>query len=225
MTKNIFEIVLTGGPCGGKSTIVEATKSMLEKRGFKVIIVAEAATEVLQSGVKPWEIGEFNFQTIITDKILVNERCAIRAARRYVAQGQKVVILYDRGLCDNKAYCSAEDWRQIMSDFGLTDEIMNTRYDAVLNIVTTAYGAEDIWDLQRENNTQRYEKTAEQARTKEDATQKAWAGHHNFQVFGNGPGGWPEKERRVLDAVLKTVGLSKKKRYEKTIALSETYSI
>ena len=205
--KQIFEIVFTGGPCGGKSTIMAAAKDLLEANGCKVIVVSEAATEILQSGIKPWEIGSYTFQTNVTEAILAKEMCANRSARIYAKKYQKVVILYDRGLCDNRAYCSAEEWQQISGEFGLTNEILNKRYDAVLNIVTTAYGAENIWDMQKENNIQRYEKTAQQARIKEDATRAAWTGHHNFQVFGNDTGGWAGKEQRLLDAVFEVVGL------------------
>ena len=38
-----FKIVLTGGPCGGKSTSMVRLKNFLAARGFRVFVVREAA--------------------------------------------------------------------------------------------------------------------------------------------------------------------------------------
>merc|ERR1719181_2563076 len=39
-----FSIVLTGGPCGGKSSILAVIRDRLRKRGMQVIAVPEYAT-------------------------------------------------------------------------------------------------------------------------------------------------------------------------------------
>jgi len=138
--------------------------------------------------------------------MLLNEKNALIAAECYKEQGQDVVIFYDRGICDNKAYCSAEDWQKLLKSKGLSDEKLRHRYDAVFNIVTTAYGAENVWDMLHDNNPQRYERTIEEARETEDRTQAAWAGHHNLKIFGNDESGWEGKEKRMFDAVFAIIG-------------------
>lgn len=40
----IWEFVITGGPCSGKSTGLDVVEQVLTKRNFKVIVVAETAT-------------------------------------------------------------------------------------------------------------------------------------------------------------------------------------
>ena len=46
-------IVLTGGPCGGKSSALPFLKEELEKCGWRVLTVGETATDLMQSGITP----------------------------------------------------------------------------------------------------------------------------------------------------------------------------
>jgi len=203
----IYQIALTGGPCAGKSTFVSSCKRLLEQKNIKTITISEVATEIMASGIMYGAIPHFAFQTIVLNKMLTNEKNALIAAECFREQGQDVVIFYDRGICDNKAYCSAEDWRKLLKSKGLSDEKLRHRYDAVFNIVTTAYGAEDVWEILHGNNPQRYERSVEQARETEDRTQAAWAGHHNLKIFGNDESGWEGKENRMFEAVFSIIGI------------------
>lgn len=47
---DIFKIVLTGGPCAGKTTAITILSEKLRENGFKVYIVPEAASTIFQSG-------------------------------------------------------------------------------------------------------------------------------------------------------------------------------
>ena len=62
--KQIWKIVLTGGPCAGKTSALKAVKERFTKLGFFVIFVPETATEIINSGVAPWFLNpyeEFEF--------------------------------------------------------------------------------------------------------------------------------------------------------------------
>ncbi len=48
---NVFHIVLTGGPCAGKTTALERLSAFLRERGFRVFTVPEAATMLFSNGV------------------------------------------------------------------------------------------------------------------------------------------------------------------------------
>ena len=205
--REIYQIALTGGPCAGKSTFVSSCKRLLDERGIKTITIPEVATEIMASSIMYGDIPHLAFQTIVLSKMLLNEKNALIAAECYKEQGQDVVIFYDRGICDNKAYCSAEDWQKLLKSKGLSDEKLRHRYDAVFNIVTTAYGAENVWEMLHGNNPQRYERTVAQAQETEDRTQAAWAGHHNLKIFGNDKSGWEGKEKRMFDAVFAIIGV------------------
>ncbi len=77
-------------------------------------------------------------------------------------QKKPVLIICDRGIMDNFAYCTKEVRDKIIEETGWTyNYICNNRYDLVIHLVTAAIGAEKYYTL--ENNEARYE-TAEQAR-------------------------------------------------------------
>ena len=46
----IFRIVLTGGPCAGKTTAITSIADRLRDLGYTVYIVPEAATMIFSSG-------------------------------------------------------------------------------------------------------------------------------------------------------------------------------
>jgi hypothetical protein len=60
-------VVFTGGPCGGKTTALSQVQESLQKRGFNVWIVPEAASIINQAGGDLLfggftEIDQVNFQ-------------------------------------------------------------------------------------------------------------------------------------------------------------------
>ena len=50
----ITKIVLTGGPCAGKTTALSWIQNNLPKYGYTVLYVPETATELIGGGVAPW---------------------------------------------------------------------------------------------------------------------------------------------------------------------------
>ena len=48
---SVKRIVFTGGPCAGKTTLIEKTEEYLKEKGYKVIVVQETATQLLKSGI------------------------------------------------------------------------------------------------------------------------------------------------------------------------------
>ena len=50
---SITRIVLTGGPCAGKSTGLAIVEQRLTNLGYKVIVMDEMPTNVLRSGLTP----------------------------------------------------------------------------------------------------------------------------------------------------------------------------
>ena len=47
---NITRILLTGGPCAGKTTALAAISQDLTQLGYKVLVVPEAATMIMKGG-------------------------------------------------------------------------------------------------------------------------------------------------------------------------------
>lgn len=53
----ISKIVITGGPCAGKSTAMSWIQNALSRMGYRVLFVPETATELISGGVAPWTCG------------------------------------------------------------------------------------------------------------------------------------------------------------------------
>lgn len=51
MQKSATEIVLTGGPCAGKTTALSYISEKLMDKGFRVFIVPEVATMLINGGI------------------------------------------------------------------------------------------------------------------------------------------------------------------------------
>ncbi|WP_305154541.1 AAA family ATPase, partial [uncultured Dubosiella sp.] len=62
------KIVLTGGPCAGKTTALPILKQRLEQRGMRVALFREIATEVLEEGISPSSHGAYAFQKEIFER-------------------------------------------------------------------------------------------------------------------------------------------------------------
>ena len=56
--RKIWKLVLTGGPCGGKTTGQARLSTFFENLGWKVFRVPEAATVLLAGGVNFAELTE-----------------------------------------------------------------------------------------------------------------------------------------------------------------------
>ena len=54
--KIIHRVVLTGGPCAGKTTSINRVKSFFENIGWKVFCVPETATMLLSAGIYFYEL-------------------------------------------------------------------------------------------------------------------------------------------------------------------------
>ena len=66
--QKITKIVLTGGPCAGKTTAMNWIQNFFTKQGYKVLFVPETATELITGGLTPWEVkNNSDFQSILFD--------------------------------------------------------------------------------------------------------------------------------------------------------------
>ena len=124
MAKQITRIVLTGGPAAGKTTLISRIlKEFKQDEGWKVITIPETATELISGfGIKPFGgcVSMLDFQDFVVADQLHKEQLALKAAQ--MVPEERVIVLYDRALFDNKAYVSDDEFRQVLSHFGLTEQ-------------------------------------------------------------------------------------------------------
>lgn len=203
MAKEITRIVLTGGPAAGKTTLISRIlKEFNQEDGWKVITVPETATELISGfGIRPFGncVSMLDFQYFVVEDQLHKEKLALKGAE--MVPEEKVLVIYDRALMDDKAYVSDEEFRDILAYFGKTEEQVLAGYDAVLHLVTCAKGAEFAYNF---GNAARYE-SIETAREKDDLTLRAWSAHPNLCVIDNSVN-FEEKINRAINAIYRIIG-------------------
>ncbi len=206
MNNNITKIVLTGGPCAGKTTALARIVEHYSDLGYYVLIVPEAATLFSQSGV--------DFLTTNHDLFLESERQLMKfqlfmedsIERIAQSSGRPSLIVCDRGTMDIRAYLSTDVWNSMLESMHSTViELRDARYAAVIHMATAAKGAEKFYTLG--NNSARSE-TPEQACAIDDRLMSAWTGHPHLRVVGNDCT-FDEKMNRVLKEIAHVLGLPK----------------
>ncbi len=177
----IVKIVITGGPCAGKTTAMSWIQNAFNKIGYTVLFVPETATELILGGIAPWTCKETKeFQKSIMQLQLEKERIFYEAA---LSMGtNKVLIVCDRGTLDSKAYMNELEFSSVLKSLGTSEVELRDNYDAVFHLVSAAKGAEEFYT--KANNRARTE-TVEQAAIKDDMIISAWTGHPHFRVIDN----------------------------------------
>lgn len=206
LDKNVIKICITGGPCAGKTTsLAKMVETFTPK--FAVYTMPELATLTFSSGVTIipscfTEEDSRKFTSSIVQAQIDLEKYFENLA---LTQRKKVILVSDRGCCDNFAYTSPENKVKILEENGWTMNFLcNERYDIVIHLVTAASGAEEFYSL--ENNSARSE-TKEQAIALDQKTQKQWLGHPNFMIIDNSTKGFESKINRLIDVVSDLVGV------------------
>ena len=200
--KQICHLVLTGGPCSGKTTAMATIEDELTARGYYVLIVPETATELIANGIRPFGncLENLPFQEILFEKQLHKEQLYMKVAN--LLPHDKIIILYDRGLMDNKSYLSSEDFDKLLRNFRTNEIATKDRYDAVFHLVTAANGAEEFYTL--ENNSSRTE-TPEQARELDKKGIENWNGHPHLRIIDNSTD-FKRKINRLMSEVYAIIG-------------------
>ena len=192
----IQKIVITGGPCGGKSSALERIKEVFSEKGYTVLIIAETATELISGGVTPWGCRtSLDYQTVQMKLQLYKERMFEDAARTMDAD--RILIVCDRGAMDNRAYMTAEEFNTLLQELGCTEQSLVEPYGAIFHLVTAAKGAEQFYTTA--NNAARIETVAEAAAL-DDRVLDAWAAHPYRVVIDNSTA-FGEKLNRLTAAI------------------------
>lgn len=177
----ITKIVITGGPCAGKSTAMSWIQNAFTQKGYAVLFVPETATELITGGVAPWTCGtNVEYQKCQLKLQIEKEKIFEQAAR--TMKGDKVLIVCDRGTLDNRAYMTAAEFAEAVQFIGSNEVELRDSYDAVFHLVTAAKGAQEFYTTA--NNAARTE-TVEQAAALDDKLISAWTGHPHLRVIDN----------------------------------------
>ncbi|MBR6406377.1 MAG: AAA family ATPase [Lachnospiraceae bacterium] len=189
----IRKIVITGGPCAGKTTALSWIQNAMTQLGYRVLFVPETATELITGGVAPWTCGtNAEYQKCQMRMQMEKERIFEQAAKTMDAE--KILIVCDRGELDNRAYMNDAEFQEVLEYLGTGEIELRDAYDAVFHLVTAAKGAEEFYTTL--NNAARYE-TYEEARALDDRLIAAWTGHPHLRVIDNSSD-FEDKMKRLI---------------------------
>ncbi|MGN1031104.1 MAG: AAA family ATPase [Butyricicoccaceae bacterium] len=197
----IEKIVITGGPCAGKSTALSWIREAFSRMGYTVLFVSETATELISGGVAPWTCGSNrDYQLCQISMQIEKERIYARAAQTMSAE--KVLIVHDRGALDNKAYMTEAEFDGILKELNTNEVALRDSYGAVFHLVTAAKGAEEFYT--RSNNAARTE-SPQQAAALDDRLIAAWTGHPHFRIIDNSTD-FDQKMHRLIAEISSFLG-------------------
>lgn len=169
--KKQLQVVVTGGPGGGKTTALDLFRREL---CHKIAVVPEAATVLFSSGITRSD----NEQLIkMVQKTIFHLQKNLENI--YKVQYPERLLVCDRGSLDGLAY-----WPGTESDFfkevNSTFEEEIARYDAVIFFESAGATGHDI----SSNNPVRNE-SSEQAARIDVKLQKIWSRHPQFYFVGS----------------------------------------
>lgn len=173
----IRKVVLTGGPGSGKTTVIESIKKNYGGK-YKVIIVDETASYLINMGIRPFgenSIPLIDFQELVLKTQLSKEEVIDKSLE--FLPDENILIIYDRGIMDNAAYISEEEFKEVIERVKTKETIQDffDRYDLVLNLVSR----KDFYTT--DNNPARSE-TVDDALSLGEKTLKVWTGHKNLKI-------------------------------------------
>lgn len=193
----IVRVALTGGPCGGKSSLLSLLQTQLvDREQLRVYTVPEAAT-LLRGCGHTWtnlnreRVTEFQLALL---RVQIGLEDQIFAVAR--ATGENCLIVSDRGTMDGRAFCDEDQFADVVGRAGKTLEELRDRYDGVIHLVSAADGAESHYNW---DNFARSE-SVEEAKASDMRLRQMYLGHPHLKIVHN-KGTFQEKMNVAMDII------------------------
>jgi predicted ATPase len=176
-------IVLTGGPCAGKSALIAKLPPLIETRlGWHAITIPETVAWMGGNGMRREDFPDVTtFQSMQTRIQASHEDDAMQAARS-MGNGN-VLILMDRAIPDAAAYLPDNGYRRVLAANGLTKGQVMGRYDVVIFLHSVACRHGQLYRAQ--GNSMRIERNAIDAERADERTLMAYATHPHVREIAD----------------------------------------
>ncbi|WFO75091.1 ATP-binding protein [Desulfurococcaceae archaeon MEX13E-LK6-19] len=107
--RQLLLVLIAGGPCTGKTTLVKGLSEELQKRGYSVYVIVDWAREIIREEKKKGDKGILPW----TNRVLFEEKVVEKHLEEYVKLTKGLVkadiVLEDGGGFVAKAYCSVDN--------------------------------------------------------------------------------------------------------------------
>ena len=194
--RKIRKIVLTGGPCGGKTSSLEYIKEKISGNGYNVLIVSEVAEELSKKGYTLEFLGREKYQEAILKWQLEKEKISEEKAKEMT---NDTIILLDRGVIDCLVYTPKDMIKKIMDHANISTNDLYNRYDAVFHLISIAKDKPEEYN--KTVNGARQECTPEEAAKFDDITLNMWKKFYNVVVIDNSTD-FERKKERTTKAII-----------------------
>lgn len=191
------KIVITGGPCAGKTSVINALR---ERLGEQAVFVREVATILLGGGFpQPGQDLAWSetWQDCFQRAVIQTQRSLEQLADYQATLTNAQLIICDRGLLDGAAYAGGLEVFCQMYNINCAYE--TRRYEQIVHLESLATACPEMYG--QTNNGCRYE-SLERAQSVEFATRTVWQHHPNY-VFVPGAGNIVEKIEATLAQIQK----------------------
>ncbi len=189
-------IVLTGGPCGGKTTLINQLRHDLAWN-TRILALPEAIAIAGGVGI---DIREKTFQ-----RLMVSTQLALQIGlQASIDSHEDRLVLCHRGSLDPLAYWLDNGWG-MDEFFTLTNTTESSHYkcySAVIHLETAAHGAPEAY--RRWPDAHRPE-PPEKAIILDERLHQIWSNHPNYYRLVNDGCNWKEKSDRAVSILEKFI--------------------
>lgn len=178
-------VVVSGGPCGGKTTFLEELKKIAGTAERSLVVMPEVATHLMEQGVDFGYLARHDRLAYLDAqrRIIHTELDFIARAKKQYA-GTDTLIVLDRGINDTFGYMTAEEARLLAAEHGKTPYSLGyDTTDKVIYLPSVAVRDPALYESLKATNATRYETASEAAATCR-RTLCQWAEHPELHVVG-----------------------------------------
>lgn len=200
-------VAVIGGPLAGRSTFLVCARDWLEKHGYHVFVLPEAATELITIGASPTVLGKRMFQErLLRYSILHEDEMLDTAEELQASESQpKVALLCPGGIPDAATRIGLHAYEMLLTERDRHPEGIRGRYTHVLHLVSPALTL-DTESFDRLAGTSDRQISWQQARDIEAQVAQVWKGHERI-IRVDYTAGFGTKLFRALRGLARGFGL------------------
>ena len=142
-------ILITGGACAGKTTSLEVIDNYLREKGYRVVVIDEVPTDLINKGIFYNKIGKIEFLELIIKTQINNE---IECFEKYNNE-ENTIVIFDGSPIDCLKFISEDELEVILKKHDLDMDKIANRYDAIIFLQTIAKKYPELYS--NENNNAR----------------------------------------------------------------------
>ena len=134
--KENLNILITGGPCAGKTESLQHIKAYLIGLEYNVYICNEIPTMLISNGIDTQKIDKLDFQKLVIQ--LQIEMQKIYENVLSLSKSNKNIVLFDGSPIDCLKFITKKEFDDIVSNYGLTYDTILNSYNGVIHLETVA---------------------------------------------------------------------------------------